>query len=460
MKITRRQLFQQVARAVLLARLAPRVATSNAAPAVAPMRAADGWPEVAICRGTDADSGSALLRTALADLGGIQRFVRPGQVVCIKPNATWAYPPGTASSTDPDVLRALILLVQEAGAAKIVVVDHCTLDPGAAECLRVSGIGKVLDEFPDVVKVFGDRFRSPKELFVDVEFPQGVAFKKLAVFKAAVESDVRINMAVPKSHWVTKFTLCLKHLMGYYQLPTALHANLDQGIADIATPSAIFSHLHILEAIRVRYPVPGRQQAGGLGNEITDPQRVKRLNQMVAGTDPVLIDAYGMTEYYGRLPAELPHVQRAYEMGLGEIDVAAALASGRMRIYRAGEPIVVPTPTPTPTITLTPTATPSLIPTATQTPTPTSSPTGPTLTYTPPPTDTPLPTSTCGPTADPALSDSMILPSDAQPASGTAKVVMDARPVLSRALIPAAAIVASIGAVLRRVFGQTQDRRS
>jgi len=178
----------------------------------------------------------------------------------------------------------------------------------------------------------------------------------------------------------------------------------------------------------------------------------------VAGTDPVLIDAYGMTEYYGRLPAELPHVQRAYEMGLGEIDVAAALASGRMRIYRAGEPIVVPTLTPTPTITLTPTATPSLIPTATQTPTPTPSPTGPTPTYTPPPTDTPLPTPTRGPTTDPLLSDSMILPSDTRPAPGTAKVVMDARPVLSRALIPAAAIVAGIGVVLRRVFGRTQDR--
>lgn len=421
------------------------------------MRAADGWPEVAVCQGTDADSGPDLLRTALAGLGGIQRFVRPGQVVCIKPNATWAYPPGTASSTDPDVLRALILLVQEAGAAKIIVVDHCTLDPGAAECLRVSGIGKVLDEFPDVVKVFGDRFRSPKELFVDVEFPQGVAFKKLAVFKAAVEADVRINMAVPKSHWVTKFTLCLKHLMGYYQLPTALHANLDQGIADIATPSAISSHLHILEAIRVRYPVPGRQQAGGLGNEITDPQRVKRLNQMVAGTDPVLIDAYGMTEYYGRLPAELPHVQRAYEMGLGEIDVAGALASGRMRIYRAGEPIVAPTATHTPTITLTPTATPSLIPTETQTLTPTPSPTGPTPTHMPPPTYTPLPTPTRGPTADPSLSDSMILPSDAQPAPGTGKAIMDARPVLSRALIPAAAIVAGIGAMLRRALRRAQD---
>jgi uncharacterized protein (DUF362 family) len=167
---------------------------------------------VVVAKGTNADSAGAILKTALDGLGGIGRFVQPGQTVAIKPNATWAYPPGTASSTDPDLLAALILMVREAGAKRIIVMDHCTLDPGTAECLRVSGIGAVVDEM-GVEKVFPDRYLAPRELFTPTTFPQGKAFQKMGVIKAAVEADVRINMAVAKSHLVTKYTMCLKHMM-------------------------------------------------------------------------------------------------------------------------------------------------------------------------------------------------------------------------------------------------------
>jgi len=36
-----------------------------------------------------------MLKTALEGLGGLQRFIKPGQVVAIKPNATWAFRPHT-----------------------------------------------------------------------------------------------------------------------------------------------------------------------------------------------------------------------------------------------------------------------------------------------------------------------------------------------------------------------------
>jgi len=57
-------------------------------------------------------------------------------------NATWAYPPHTASSTDPDLLRALIQMVADAGAKRIIVMDHCAIDPGTEESCGYPGLAR------------------------------------------------------------------------------------------------------------------------------------------------------------------------------------------------------------------------------------------------------------------------------------------------------------------------------
>ncbi len=392
----------------------------------APLARADAFPAVAVAKGSNADSAEVLLKTALDGLGGIGRFVQPGQTVAIKPNATWAYPPGTASSTDPDLLRALIQMVREAGAKRIILMDRCTLWT-TAESLGESGIGKALEGL-DVEKIFPDGALAPRQMVMSIELPKGKAFPKIGVLKAAVEADMRINLAVAKSHLVTKYTMCLKHMMGFLENPGALHAQLEQGIADINTESKMQAHLHILEAIRVRL----QGQAGNSDNEITNPQRVKRLNQVLVGTDPVLIDAYGLVNFFGRKPKELLHVLLASEAGLGELDIEKAAADGRLRTFIAGQP----TPTPTATATRPPTAT---VP-------PTPTPPGPTATPTLVPTHTPLPTAAAIATPGAA----------AKKAASAGPAVADPAPFLRGALIPAAAVVLGAGAVVRNHLGRTE----
>lgn len=431
-KIGRREFIRGAMGAAAGYELAQHLAGPDITPVVQAAEAQ--WPSVVVARGTNADSTANILKTALDGLGGIKRFVKPGQTVVIKPNATWDYPPFTASSTDPELLRTLILMVREAGASRIICMDHCTLDPGAAECLRITGIGQVCDE-TGVEKVFIDRDLAPKNMFTIIDLPNGKAFKKIGVIKAVLEGDVRINLGVAKSHLVTKLTLALKHMMGFLQIPAGLHAQLEQGIADINSPSQIQAHLHILEAIRVRLPVGTRTQAGGPETDLTDPQRVKRVNQIVAGTDPVLIDAYSVINYFARKPQELAHVKLAYEMGLGEIDVDKALADGRLRYFIVGQA----TPTPTPSITPTPK------PTSTDMPTPTPTPTGP------PPTATPLPTATPAPVEPTPMPVAVARAEQVQP-------MLDPRPMLSGALIPAAAIVAGVGVIARNRMAKQGEK--
>lgn len=332
-KISRRDFLRGCTKLMAASPFIPLVQSLPAA------RGAQVSPAVSVAEGVNEDTPAQILQTALDGLGGMRRFVQPGQTVAIKPNATWAYPPHTASSSDPDFLIAVIQSVMDAGAGRIIVMDHCSIEPGAGESLRLSGIGKVVKTM-GVESVFPDRYNAPKAVYTKIDLPQGKANQTIGVIKAATEADVRINLAVAKTHNVTKFTMCLKHMMGFLQQPGLLHANLEQGIADLSTSSPIQAQLHLLEAIRVRVPFGNYRVCAGPETDLTDPNIVSRRNMIIAGVDPVLVDAYGCVHLFDIQPQELTHVLRAYESGCGDMDVEAALADGRIRRFRVGEPVV------------------------------------------------------------------------------------------------------------------------
>ena len=135
-------------------------------------------------------------------------------------------------------MRALIELVKDAGASKIIVMDHCSIEPGTAKALKANLLGTIVQE-TGVEGLFPDRYLAPKGTYVTIDLPEGKAFKKMGVIRAAVEADVRINMGIAKCHSVTRMTLALKHMMGFLEKPAGLHTNLHKGIADLSTNSKI-----------------------------------------------------------------------------------------------------------------------------------------------------------------------------------------------------------------------------
>ncbi len=378
------------------------------------------FPSVSVAEGTNQDTPAQILETALAGLGGIERFVQPGQTVAIKPNATWAYPPGTASSTHPDFLTAVIQTVQKAGAGRIIVMDHCSIEPGASSAVSKSGIGRVVKTM-GVEGIFLDRFNAPRSAYTKIDLPNGKANQSLGVIKEAVEADVRINLAVAKSHNVTRLTMCLKHMMGFLQQPGLLHSSLEQGIADLSTPSAVQAQLHLLEAIRVRMPYGNYQVCAGPETDETHPHIVARRNIVIAGTDPVLIDAYGCINLFDIQPQELTHLLLANESGCGDMDVETALTDGRIRRFKVGVPIPED-PTPAAATANAPQQSPALKPAESYPPTPA-------------PQAQSLTASSSG--------EAVCVPSNQ---------VIGLSPLMNTVLIPAAAVVAGIGlAILNRM---------
>jgi hypothetical protein len=96
---------------------------------------ADASPTVTAARGPD-PAGN--VRRAVAALGGMERFVRRGEVVLIKPNIGWDRLPEQAANTDPHVVAELVRLCTAAGARKVIVTDISCNDP--RRCFARSGI--------------------------------------------------------------------------------------------------------------------------------------------------------------------------------------------------------------------------------------------------------------------------------------------------------------------------------
>lgn len=244
-----------------------------------------------------------LTRSAVDALGGMGKLVKKGDFVVIKPNIAWNQPPEVGATTNPAVVSEIVKMCKEAGAGRILVVDHI-IDKPSEMVLGLTGIMAAGKEAgADVTSAQNESdFRT-------VEIPKGKAIKSDTCIKDVLKADVFINVPIGKVHGMTKLTLGLKNLMGCNWDRQAWHQNsLDQCIADYAT--AVRPDLTILDANRILI-------SGGPKG----PGKTKDVGKVIAGVDPVAVDAYGAT-LFGMKPEEIGHIKLAHEMGLGEIDLA------------------------------------------------------------------------------------------------------------------------------------------
>lgn len=79
-------------------------------------------PDMAVARGGEPE---ALVAAVITALGGMERFVKPGDKVVVKPNICVAYHTYEyAATTNPWVVGALVKLCRDAGASKVLVMDY------------------------------------------------------------------------------------------------------------------------------------------------------------------------------------------------------------------------------------------------------------------------------------------------------------------------------------------------
>jgi uncharacterized protein (DUF362 family) len=274
------------------------------APALAPTLVRDACavrdqPLVAVAEGSDYPS---ITRRAIAAVGGMKRFVKPGDVVVVKPNMGWDRSSELAANTHPQVVKAVVEECLAAGARKVKVFDYTCND--SRRCYVSSGIEGALKGMKNVEckQIETERFRKVTL--------NGRFLKEWELYDEALSAHVYINVPVAKHHGLSKLTLGLKNVMGIMGGNRGyIHRELDVALADV---NAHFkSHLTIIDATRVL------TAHGPQGGNIAD---VKVLNKVIASTDTVAADAYATT-LFGMKPADIPVTVAAYKRGLGEMNL-------------------------------------------------------------------------------------------------------------------------------------------
>ena len=256
------------------------------------------FPHLTVAQGGEP---RALVQRALEDLGGIRRFVSRQDVVVIKPNIAWDRTPDQAANTNPEVVAEVVRQCWQAGAKRVIVTDVSCNEP--RRCFQRSGIqAAARAEGAEVILPDPDLFRE-----VDLG---GVVLKSWPVFTPFLEADRIFNLPIAKHHVLTGATLGMKNWYGILGgQRNRLHQQIHQSLADLA--SFMLPTVTLLDCYRILL------RNGPTGGNLEDVALKKTI---VAGTDPVAIDAYVAKAYWNLDPEHLLYLQIAAGRGLGTVD--------------------------------------------------------------------------------------------------------------------------------------------
>jgi uncharacterized protein (DUF362 family) len=247
---------------------------------------------VAIIKGSDpTETTVKALESLKQDLNVVLSIEKP---ILIKPNYITAQHPSTGITTDGRVVEGVVKFLKEHGQNDIIIGEGSGW-ADTFEAFKVAGIDKISEKWK--VKLVDLN----KDVFVEVYPPNPLALKKVEVAKTALESVI-ISVPKLKVHRLATVTLGIKNIMGALASKGNMHnGRLNENIADLA--SVLKPSLTVIDGV-----------IAGEGHE-TSGNPVK-MDLVIAGTDPVAVDAVGAA-VMGIQPAEVKHLVLAEKKGLG-----------------------------------------------------------------------------------------------------------------------------------------------
>ncbi|MFQ5479688.1 MAG: DUF362 domain-containing protein [Thermodesulfobacteriota bacterium] len=252
------------------------------------------------CSGYDPDEVMEKVTEALELLGGVSRFVSPGERILIKPNLLTAKPVDAAVTTHPSLVRALIRLVQKAGGTPFVGDS-----PAIGTAQKVAERCEILD----VCEAEGVEFTGFDEAVV-VDNPEGHIFKRLEVARAAISADGIINVAKLKTHAQMLLTMGVKNIFGCVPGKRKPQWHLSAGVDTSHFANMILDlYLFIKPRLTVMDAVIAMEGNGPASGE------PRTVGLIAAGEDALGVDAL-CARILGVEAEEVPILAAAIERGL------------------------------------------------------------------------------------------------------------------------------------------------
>lgn len=246
-----------------------------------------------------------VIAQAVAAIGGFDKLVDPGDTILIKPNVNTPDPP--PASSDPAFVRAVIELLYEHGAGQVTLGESSTFSQSTRKNLVKSGM-------LEAAEAAGARVVAFEEDGWTTVRTGGQHLKRVALAKAVLSAPKIVYVCCLKTHFLADFTMSLKLAMGCVRVRDRMWMHmrgLKEKLVDLNL--AVKPDLILIDGRRCF--ISGGPDSG----ELREP------NLVLASGDQIAIDVEGLKiiqSYPGHsLPAEpwdLPMIQRAVQLGLGD----------------------------------------------------------------------------------------------------------------------------------------------
>jgi len=261
-------------------------------------------PHVALTRCPDYDPAAVetAIRRAVDLLGGMGRFVQPGQRVLVKPNLLLPSAPDRAIVTHPALVRAVVLLVHEAG-GRVLIADNpgvSTIHYAWQRAYERTGLAAVAAETGAELNTQIIALQRPH--------PDGHLIKVVDTCTFVTEADVVISLPKLKTHDLMRYTGAVKNLFGTIPglIKPGYHVKLqttDQ-FADMLLDLVGFVRpgLTVMDAVV------------GMDGDGPSAGRPFPIGAVLAGADPTAVDVAAVA-LVGHDPLAMPTIAQAVRRG-------------------------------------------------------------------------------------------------------------------------------------------------
>lgn len=248
-------------------------------------------------------SAEAMFDAGIKALGGMEKFVKKGQTVVVKPNIGWDKAPQYAANTNPMLVQRIVEHCFSAGAKKVYVFDHTCNE--WKSCYRNSGIEEAAQKAgATMVPANSEKY------YQEVKIPGSKVLKTTKLHELVLEADALINVPILKHHGGARLTIAMKNLMGIVWDRRFWHSSdLHQCIAEFP-----LLHKPVLNVVDAYLMLLRNGPRGGSEADVS-----MRKMQLIS-TDIVAIDA-AATKIFGMEPQAVPYIKMAHELKLGNMNL-------------------------------------------------------------------------------------------------------------------------------------------
>jgi uncharacterized protein (DUF362 family)/ferredoxin len=247
----------------------------------------------------------AALRRGIGLLGGMGRFVSAADSILLKPNILSGAPPHRHVTTHPEVLKAMGVLCQEAG-ARVRFGDSPGFGSATAAAAK-AGLASAAREIGMEQADLG--------VPAQVSFNEALIARQLVLAREALEADGVISLSKMKTHGFTRITGAVKNVFGcvpgmrkgefHVKMPRVEHfAAMLVDVCRYVRP-----RLHVMDAVVA-------MEGNGPGSGTPRPMKALLLS-----SDPVALDAV-FCRLVRMPPQNVPTMKPGSESGLGTWSMA------------------------------------------------------------------------------------------------------------------------------------------